>query len=154
MFLTVTTLLTANSYSRLKRSHNGTLPHQQPRQKSVSTPSPKCLLTHDANHPSPPSHIPSLILTISRHQEEQLRPPSSKPPSSTPYLATNTLRHNPSLSTNNLQHHFPNKAVLKSLNLRTPIPPYSFLKHIEFQPIQEIFLLSSLPPPQKKSLFN
>jgi len=152
MSRTVTTLLTANSSSRLKRTQNGTLPHNQSHQKSVSAPSPTCLLTHEANQPSSPLPILSLILTISRHQEEQLRPPSSKPPSSTPYLATNTLRHNPSFVTNNLQHHFPNKAELKSLNLRTPNPPYYFLKHIKLQPIQEIFILSSLPP--QKKLFN
>jgi len=133
MFFTVTGLMTAKSSSRLKRTHNGTLPYHLSRQKSVLAPSPTLLLTHDANHPSPPSSIPSLILTISRHQEEQLRPPSSKPPSSTPYLATYTLRHNPSSSTNNLQHHFPNKATLNSLNLLTPNPPYSFLRHREFR---------------------
>jgi len=38
MFLAVTTLLTANSKSRLKRTQNRTLPHQQSRQKSVSAP--------------------------------------------------------------------------------------------------------------------
>jgi len=72
--------------------------------------------------------------------------PAPNLPASTPYLATSTLYQNPPLSTNNLQHHLPNKAKLNSLNYLTPKPPYSFCKQIELQAIHEIFLLSSLPP--------
>ena len=40
----------------------------------------------------------------------------------------------------------PNKAKLNSVNCLTPNPPNSFCKQTELQAIQEIFLLSSLPP--------
>jgi len=72
--------------------------------------------------------------------------PTSNLPFTSPYLAANTLYHNPPLSTNNLQHHLPNNAKLNSHNYLTPKPPCSFRKHIVFQAIHGIFLLSSLPP--------
>jgi len=78
----------------------------------------------------------------------KLRPPSSKPPSATQYLATNTLRHKPSLSTNNRQHHFPNTQPFIllpqthrippnprnfSFNLTTPTPQKNYLTKIRWK---------------------
>jgi hypothetical protein len=43
----------------------------------------------------------------------------------------------------------PSKARLNSLSCLTPRPPFSLLKQIDFQDIQEVFLKSSLPPQKK-----
>ena len=56
---------------------------------------------------------PSLIFTISLHHMEQLRLPSFNLPCTAPYCANNTLYKRLPLSTNNLQHHLPNKTIFK-----------------------------------------
>jgi len=90
------------------------------------------------------------------HQTELSLPPSFNCPPSSPYLASKTQYHNPSLSINIRHHHFPNNATLNSHNLLTPNPPSSFDKQTESQSTQAIFLVSSPPPPPlpKKNNLN
>jgi hypothetical protein len=126
---TVSCLVSAKSYKRLNCTHNGIPSTQGSVQKKVADPSPTLLVTCSSNHLlscSPPSQI----RIISFHHNEPLRPPTRTLRPSTPYQATNTQYHNPSLSTIILQHHLPRRAMLNSLNCLTPKPPYSFRKQI------------------------
>ena len=104
---------------------NSSPPHHTSDQKKVFSPLPTDLLTWFANHSS------LRIVEISRHHMEASRPPPNKRPPSTPYLADSTLNHILSLSSSNLQHHFPNNATLNSLILLTHKPPTS-LPHAVF----------------------
>ena len=130
---TVMDLSTASSNRRLKRTQNGTAPNHTSCQNKVSAPSPTSRHIPSWNHPPPTPPKPSLILAISHHQEEPLRPPTANLPASSPYRATNTLYQKHPLSSNNLQYHLPNKARLNSLNRLTPNPPPSLDKQTKLQ---------------------
>ncbi|MCI26053.1 hypothetical protein A2U01_0047244, partial [Trifolium medium] len=60
----------------------------------------------------------------------------------TSYRAASTLNHRPSLSTNILQYHLPNRAKLNSLNCLTSKPSYS-LRCGEVESAQHLFLSCS-----------
>ena len=103
---TEASLNNAKSYSLLNLTLNSTPPHQTSDQKKVFSPLPTNLRTWVANHSS------LQRAKISRHHMKASRPPPNNRPPSTPYLADNTLNHILSLSSNNLQHHFPNSACI------------------------------------------
>ena len=110
-------------------------------------PPPTTRQTLLSNHPTPKPTPPRIRESICHHKE-QSHPSSFRRPPSSPYLAFKTRYHNPSLSINILQLHFPNNAKLNSCNFLTPKPPSSLGKQTESQSTQTIFLKSS-PPPQK-----
>jgi hypothetical protein len=132
---TILNLFVERSNKRANLLHKGTSPTHLSNQKKVLVPSPRTFDTLSSNQPPSISPAPSLIFAIFLHQDETLRPPTSNLPASSSYLATKTLYQNPPLSTNILQHHLPNKAMLNSFNRLNPKPPYSFCKQIELQAI-------------------
>jgi len=78
-----------------------------------------------------------------------ISPTLLQPPPSSPYLACKTRYHNPSLSTNIRQHHFPNKDTLNpSTFSRLDHPPPSVNKQSSSLPMR--FSYSPHHPPQKK----
>jgi len=89
------------------------------------------------------------LLLPHRHHTPFFTKKSNICPPISPYLAFKTRYQSPSLSTDILQHHFPNKDKLKNPNLLTPNPPSSFGKQMDSH-----FTQASIPQNFFKNRFS